>query len=417
MKSIGHFTENTFHLKKIGFLFSLFFTNTFICQTPNLGATSNFAIFSAVGAIDNVGVSTITGDVGTNVGAFNGFPPGTIDGNIHVADAVSAQAAIDVDLLYTYFVGLSCDSTISSTLGNNQSLVANTYCISSASSLNDTLILDGQNNNNARFIFKINGAFTTSVYSIILLINQAQAKNIYWQVNGLFNLGDNSQFKGTMITDGANSLLTNSSVEGRILSRAGAISLTSNVVFMNFNDSPLPIELLSFSVECQQQKGLVKWSTASESNNDYFTIEKSKDLENWQEIATINGAGNSTSLINYAFEIENKLNEKSDYYRLKQTDYNGQYSYTEKQFFQFCSDSKINLIVFPNPVKNKLQFRYNENLDELLSITLFPITGGEGVMIEKNVNEIDINEMNSGVYFVNFKFKKSSIIKRIIISK
>jgi hypothetical protein len=175
--------------------------------------------------------------------------------------------------------------------------------------------------------------------------------------------------------------------------------------------------LLSFSVECQQLKGLVKWSTASEADNDYFTIEKSKDLENWQEIATIDGAGNSTSLINYTFEIENQLNEKSGYYRLKQTDFNGQFSYSDKQFFQFCSDTKINLIVFPNPVNNKLQFRFNENLDELLSITLYPIAGGEGIVIEKNVNEIDIIQMNSGVYFVNFKFKKSSIIKRIIISK
>jgi hypothetical protein len=417
MKTIRHFTENTFNLKKIVFLFSLLFTTAFYCQTPNLGATSTFAIFSAAGAIDNVGASTITGDVGTNVGAFNGFPPGTIDGNIHVADAVSAQAAIDVDLLYSYFVGLSCDSTISSTLGNNQNLVANTYCISTASSLNDTLILDGQNNSNAQFIFKINGAFTTSVYSTIVLINQAQAKNVYWQVNGLFNLGDNSQFKGTMITDGANSLLTNSSVEGRILSRAGAISLASNVVIMNFGGSPLPIELLSFSVECQQLKGLVKWSTASESNNDYFTIEKSNDLENWQEIATIDGAGNSTSLINYTFEIENQLNEKSGYYRLKQTDFNGQYSYSDKHFFQFCSDTKINLIVFPNPVKNKLQFRYDENLEELISIKIYPISGGEGLVIEKSDNEIDLSEMNSGVYFVKFKFKKSSIIKRIIISK
>ncbi len=111
------------------------------------------------------------------------------------------------------------------------------------------------------------------------------------------------------------------------------------------------------------------------------------------------------------------MKEKSGYYRLKQTDFNGQFSYSDKQYFQFCSDSKVHLIVFPNPVKNKLQFRFNENLDELLSITLYPIAGGEGIMIEKNVNEIDINQMNSGVYFVNFKFKKSSIVKRIIISK
>ena len=89
-------------------------------------------------------------------------------------------------------------------------------------------------------------------------------------------------------------------------------------------------------VECKQQNGLVKWSTASESDNDYFTIEKSNDLENWQEIATINGAGNSTSIIHYMFEIENLLKEKSGYYRLKQTDFNGQFSYSDNQFFEFC---------------------------------------------------------------------------------
>ena len=111
------------------------------------------------------------------------------------------------------------------------------------------------------------------------------------------------------------------------------------------------------------------------------------------------------------------MNEKSGYYRLKQTDYNGQCSYSDKQFFQFCLDTKINLIVFPNTVNNKLQFRYNENLDELISITLYPIAGGNGIEIKKNVNEININEMNSGIYYINFKFKKSSIIKRIIISK
>ncbi len=117
------------------------------------------------------------------------------------------------------------------------------------------------------------------------------------------------------------------------------------------------------------------------------------------------------------FEIENLLKEKSGYYRLKQTDFNGQFSYSDNQFFEFCSGYKINLIVFPNPVNNKLQFKYDENLEELISIIIYPITGGEGILIEKSDNEIDVREMDPGVYFVNFKFKKNSIIKRIIISK
>jgi hypothetical protein len=66
--------------------------------------SSTFAIFTAIGAIDNIGATTITGDIGTNTGAFNGFPPGTIDGNIHNSDAFSVQAAVDVDVLYSFFV-------------------------------------------------------------------------------------------------------------------------------------------------------------------------------------------------------------------------------------------------------------------------------------------------------------------------
>jgi hypothetical protein len=362
-----------------------------------------------------VGASTITGDVGTNVGAFNGFPPGTIDGNIHVADAVSAQAAIDVDLLYSYFVGLSCDSTISSTLGNNQNLVANTYCISTASSLNDTLILDGQNNSDAQFIFKINGALTTSVYSTILLINQALAKNVYWQVNGLFNLGDNSQFKGTMITDGANSLLTNSSVEGRILSRAGAISLASNAVVMNFNDSPLPIELLTFKAQCLNNKALLKWQTASELNNDYFTLEKSFDNQKWTFIAKINAAGNSTSLQNYSFLMNNEESNKLTYFRLKQTDFDGHYSYSSKIILENCVKSPLTFELYPNPSNGTLYFNYSGDLSEFVSLKIVNAIGEDFKKFTCFQSEINLRNYPAGAYFFQIQFKDRTVVEKIIV--
>ncbi|MEI6899145.1 MAG: hypothetical protein WCL00_04655, partial [Bacteroidota bacterium] len=75
----------------------LFFPKENFSQAPNLGTASSFALFTAVGAFNNIGAATdVTGDVGTNVGAFNAFPPGTVVGQIHVADPVSAQAATDV---------------------------------------------------------------------------------------------------------------------------------------------------------------------------------------------------------------------------------------------------------------------------------------------------------------------------------
>lgn len=202
-------------------------------QAPNLGTTSNFALFTASGAFGNTGNTVVTGDVGANVGAFTAFPPGILVGQKHVADPVSVQAAIDVDVAYSSLSATTCGSVIATTLGNNQVLTGNVYCLGAASVLNGKLILDGQGNPNTLFIFKINGAFSTNAHASVVLINSASLCNVYWQVNGAFNLGDSSIFRGTVIANGAISLLAASKLFGRGLSRQGAISLHSNIVTLS----------------------------------------------------------------------------------------------------------------------------------------------------------------------------------------
>ncbi|MBK9016368.1 MAG: DUF3494 domain-containing protein [Saprospiraceae bacterium] len=199
-------------------------------QAPNLGTTSSFALFTAAGAINNAGPSLITGDVGTDAGAFNGFPPGIIIGAIHVADAVTAQANIDVMIAYGDLAGRSCGMPLGTGLGNNQILGPNTYCLGAASTLNGDLILDGQGNPNSIFIFQIDGALATGVISNVILINGASLCNVFWQVNGAVALGENSVFRGTIIAAGALNLLQSSTLMGRGLSTAGAINLNTNNV-------------------------------------------------------------------------------------------------------------------------------------------------------------------------------------------
>ena len=199
-------------------------------QAPNLGATSSFAIFTAAGEVSNTGPTLVTGDVGTNGGAFNDFPPGIIIGQIHVTDAVSAQAAIDVAIAFGELSTLTCGSVLGTTLGNNQVLTPNIYCLGAASTLNGNLTLDGEGDPNAIFIFIIDGALSTSTFSNVFLINSASLCNVYWRVNGAFELGDFSVFRGTVIANGAISLLEGSSLFGRGLSTAGAISLHNNMV-------------------------------------------------------------------------------------------------------------------------------------------------------------------------------------------
>src|ERR1035437_1402390 len=200
-------------------------------QAPTLGTTSGFALFTAVGAFSNIGAATyVTGDVGTNVGAFNAFPPGTVVGSIHVADPASTQAAIDVATAYSDLSEVTCGPVLGVTLGNNQVLTPNVYCIGAASTLTGDLILDGQGDPNALFIIKINGALSTSTFSNVILIDSASLCNVYWQINGAFTLGDSSVFRGTIVANGAISLLEGSTLLGRGLSRAGAIDLHNNFV-------------------------------------------------------------------------------------------------------------------------------------------------------------------------------------------
>jgi len=227
--------KKTLFIKRKLFLLLItcsFIQNISLAQSPpNLGAASSFALFTAVGAFSNIGAATyVTGDVGTNVGAFTAFPPGTVVGQIHVADPTSAQAATNVATAYSYLSGLTCGSVIGTTLGSGQILTPNIYCLGAASSLNGNLILDGQGNPNSLFIFKINGALSTSTFANVTLINSASLCNVYWQINGAFSLGDHSVFRGTIVADGAISLLEGSSLFGRGLSTAGAIDLHDNFV-------------------------------------------------------------------------------------------------------------------------------------------------------------------------------------------
>ena len=210
--------------------FFLIPTLNFGQSPPNLGSASSFALFTAAGAFNNGGATEVVGNIGTNVGAFAGFPPGIVIGQIHVADPASAQAATDVDNAYNSMSTITCGSVISTTLGSGQTLLPNVYCMGAASTINGDLILDGQGNPNSLFIFKIDGALATTVNSRVLLTNSASICNVYWQVNGEVDLGNNSLFQGTILANGAINLLDGATLNGRGLSRAGAISLSDNIV-------------------------------------------------------------------------------------------------------------------------------------------------------------------------------------------
>ncbi len=112
---------------------------------------------------------------------------------------------------------------------------------------------------------------------------------------------------------------------------------TSFSKFAVFSSSNvLPIELIAFKGKCEYTHTVLSWATATEINNDYFTIEKSLDGENYFEIATIPSdakKGNSTETLSYEYIY---LNNTPAYYKLKQTDFDGKFSYSDVIFVENC---------------------------------------------------------------------------------
>lgn len=192
--------------------------------TPSLGTASNFAIFSSIGAISNVGVSTIEGNIGTNQGTVTGFGTSTVSGTTFIADAVTQQAAVDLAAAYAGFSNMTPTITNHTpAFGSGEIILPGIYNISTAGSIAGTLTLDAQNNPSAKFILKFGGAFTSGTYATVLLLNGAQANNIYWIVEGAFSLAANSTISGTVIANGAISIGVNNTLNCKLLSVNGAI--------------------------------------------------------------------------------------------------------------------------------------------------------------------------------------------------
>ncbi|MDT8412257.1 MAG: ice-binding family protein [Vicingaceae bacterium] len=210
---------------------------------PSLGEAGCYGIFSADGPVQNAGTTNVIGDVGTNVGLTTGFNALLVTGTIHATpDASTANAAADLLVAYNYVNALPQDIELlyPAQFGGNLVLTPHTYILNGGTTFTDTLYLNAQGVANAVFVIKVEGAFETSTFSNVVLINGTQAKNVYWMVNGAVDINDNSIFNGTIISQGAINLYTGVQINGRALTGVGslttnAINSAANIVLGNCN--------------------------------------------------------------------------------------------------------------------------------------------------------------------------------------
>lgn len=171
----------------------------------------------------------------------------------------------------------------------------------------------------------------------------------------------------------------------------------------------LPIRLLSFDGMKEVNKVLLKWQTTSEQNSKYFDVEFSDNGNVWNSIGKVNAAGNSSTQRAYSLFHNNPVNG-TNYYRLKQVDINGNYSYSNIVAIKFTIKG-INInAVYPNPFVSQIKIEVSSDIDEIVRIRLLDNVGRvlktQTSSIQKGVNNIWVNNLSglaSGIYTVQVK--------------
>ncbi|MBI2967494.1 MAG: T9SS type A sorting domain-containing protein [Bacteroidetes bacterium] len=241
---------------------------------------------------------------------------------------------------------------------------------------------------------------------------------LYWDNNsgGVTSLADMMvcRWNGSMWKDHDNGATTGNTSAGSVR------SLTEIFTFSPFTlgskiavpGNPLPVELLKFTAVESNGNVILSWTTASETNNDYFTIEraapsnspKGEELE-WIAIGTVKGAGNSSTIRQYEFTDPLSDGEGKGgtlYYRLKQTDYDGRYEYFGHVAVEILFSKTIAL--YPNPVKDEMVISINGTGEDEATVKIYNITGQVvySRLLTNGFNSFifNANRLPPGIYYI-----------------
>lgn len=171
----------------------------------------------------------------------------------------------------------------------------------------------------------------------------------------------------------------------------------------------LPVELLFFNGTEQNGEVLLRWQTASEENNDYFQMEHSTDGSHFQPIGKVAGRGTTASPNNYSFR-HTRPSKGANYYRFKQVDFDGKFSYSPIVHVEIGLDALIE--AYPNPTTAfvKLDGELAEGTARLLDIN------GRS-LIEKelpNGRLFDLSPFPTGIYLLEVVMGSEKIVKRVV---
>lgn len=189
----------------------------------------------------------------------------------------------------------------------------------------------------------------------------------------------------------------------------------------------MPIELQSFDAKVKDSGVEVKWTTSSELNNDFFTIERSGNGKDYEIAGKINGAGNSDEPLDYSFTDNSPLSGRS-YYRLKQTDYDGKFEYFAPVLVEYTNiaTENVQLTVYPNPSLNQIITVTVEGMrdGQEAQVAMMDMQGNPVFRERASSNDmgafevkIDPGSMSGGNYLIVVTTPNDKYTKQLILRK
>jgi len=182
----------------------------------------------------------------------------------------------------------------------------------------------------------------------------------------------------------------------------------------------LPIELVQFDVVNFGGKPAIEWTTATELNNNYFTVERSIDGTQAEVIGVVQGAGNSNMMLNYQFVDPNPVSGIA-YYRIKQTDFDGTTETFNWKAINLEENQSSKLNVYPNPTTGSINLSLSAATAAQTTVTVFDLTGRElfNQIFDSNGTFFATLDLSSslpaGIYYIQVQNDNQRSIEKIIL--
>lgn len=359
-----------------------------------IGGTVNISITApaSVTAYSNASYCTGTLNRNINPSATYDFPVGTLT-NYELA-TITTNAITGTTAIATYFSAVDPGTPLP------------------AVTIAGTPIVDFLNY--GRWVITPNIAIASGNFNLTLTETGHTNAAAFLDYHGILRSSATTPFwfqPGTHVVPAHTALTPTSPVT---VSATGITSFPSNNFAIGFNSTfILPIELESFSAQNTGYSNLITWTTASELNNNYFQIERSANGFDFKAIGSVTGAGNSAEILHYSFSDDAPL-AGTNYYRLMQVDYDGNFSYSDIRVVQVAEVSSA-ISIFPNPASDYISVTLFGFANDILLISILDFSGN--ILLQEvlkpieqnNTIQIPVSHLPSGTYMLQANSGKGNI--------